>query len=156
MFSLITIFFANNICANPGFRDGLEDMPMKKPPMIRIFENLDMLEAELKLSDKQLNGIEDINLKHEKKHLTYAEKLIPAHLKVKKLSLEKPIDYKEIRNILESTSGVMIDMKIGEIKHVEEIKGLLTSKQRLKLVRLNKRRLFDRKPFRDKEMRKQR
>jgi hypothetical protein len=150
LFVFFIILFTSTIQSAPPFDRGMEDMSMGKPPIMRILENLDVLEEELKLSDQQISAIEMVNLKHEKKHLTYAETLIPSHIKVKKLTLEKPINYKEIRSILESTSETMVNMRIDSIKHMEEIKAQLTSKQRLKLKRLNKKRMFRRMPFMNK------
>ncbi len=141
IFSLFILLLSSSVYANPPFSKGPDGMS-SLPPMMRLLENADILEEELELSDKQISAIEKINLKHEKTHLTYAETLILSQLKVKRLTLENPINYKKIRNILESTSEIMINMRIGSIQHMEEIKAQLNSRQRLKLKRLNKKRRF--------------
>jgi Spy/CpxP family protein refolding chaperone len=115
---------------------GMPGMGMSGPPKIGMLKNLNLLNKKLNLSDKQLQKIDKINLKYEKTYLNCSKILVPKHLEIKLLTLEEPINYKKVRQTIESTTPIMIDFKIAGIKHFAEIKNTLTTKQKLKLKQM--------------------
>ena len=61
------------------------------------FFQLNNLQKDLKLTDKQINQINKINLKYKKIFLEYEEKITPNMIKVKRLTIEKNVNYDEVR-----------------------------------------------------------
>ncbi len=134
------LFVFTNSYAMPGMEPGPQnnfmDAPPDKPPMMFIMRNIDIMNQELKLNDKQISEFETINLKYEKIYLTNLKLLAPLQIEIKKLSLELNPNYEKIKQLMKKTAPLIINLEIAKIKHFHEIQTILNSRQRLIINRL--------------------
>lgn len=97
------------------------------------FGDPEHMKKEIGLSNKQIEKIEEINLKFQKQLLEEREKMQPKRLELRKLLLEEKIDLEKVEKLLKEISEVEAEIRLARIKHRIEIEGLLTEKQKKKM-----------------------
>ena len=79
----------------------------------------------LKLTEKQITKIGYINEKYKTRLITYRDKLFPKKQRLRKLLLNKKINFGRLKNILKSISNIEIEIRLIKIKQRLEIEKIL-------------------------------
>ena len=92
----------------------------------------------LDLNETQLTKLEAINAKFKLKHDDISASIRPLKERVRTLKMKDNPDFREIRQTLRELSPLHLDMQMAFIKQHDEIKQILSKKQRAKLKKLKK------------------
>jgi len=133
---LLLAIFSSVSMAFPGPMGAKKHRPMPEPSVVAVFQNLDRLQDELNLTNKQVDEIHRINKKYDIKGLSHSEVLVAARVKVKRLSMEDDVNFAEIRKTLENSSKALVDMRMDQIHHKVAVRDVLNPKQRAKLKQI--------------------
>jgi len=94
------------------------------------FENIKFMKNKLKLSEKQIDKIININKKYRAKHIKKREKINPLKREIKKSLQVKKINFKKVKQLLTKISSLNVEIRMNMIKHRIEIEQILTTKQK--------------------------
>ncbi len=103
----------------------------RRGPM--FFGNLEHMQKELGLTEKQVDSISDINIAYKKKHLDLKEKLAPKRVKLQKLLIEEKVDLTKVKKLLKEIGEIQTEKRILMIKQHLDIEKVLTKVQRKKM-----------------------
>jgi len=91
------------------------------------------MKERLKLTEKQIEEIGEINKNYEKEYLKYRELNAPKKIKLKRLLLEDNVDLKEVKNTLKAISDNNVEIRLLRIRQRLDIEKKLTPEQRNRL-----------------------
>jgi Spy/CpxP family protein refolding chaperone len=144
IFSVIILFavdgFAQPFQGKSEIRDRMNLSPA------RILRVLKANQEELKITDEQLNAIEDLTYSFEKKRIETKSETSEQRLELRKLMQDREnLDYAKLREALSKASEHRHDMMIAGLKLKDEIDKILTSEQKEALKSMRQERFKDRR-----------
>lgn len=148
VFSVVFLFIASSFAQS--FRGMRRREGLMKQVPTRILFVLKAKQKELKITDSQLEKIENLVFSFEEKMIQMKSHSSLQRLELRKLLLDREnLDYEKIRAALSKASNSKQNIFIERLKMREEIQSMLTPEQReaMKAMRkdqLRKRRLFQR------------
>lgn len=148
IFSVALLFIASSFAQS--FRGMRKREGLMKQVPTRILFVLKAKQKELKITDHQLEKIENLVFSFEEKMIQMKSHSSLQRLELRKLLLDREnLDYEKIRAALSKASNSKQNIFIERLKMREEIQSMLTPEQReaMKAMRkdqLRKRRLFQR------------
>lgn len=84
----------------------------------------------LKLSDTQVQAIENLNKSFKEKYQVNNEKIKPLEARVRELEQAGSVDYAAMEPLLKEISETRAMVRLDKIKHQNELLGLLTPEQK--------------------------
>jgi len=114
-------------------------MAMRSP--MRMIAVLKARQAELKITDAQLDKIENLMYAFQKKQIKVQSEAGLLRLEMRKLMQDQGSrDYAKIKAFMEKSSGIRQDMAIERMKHQDEVLSVLTPEQQqaVKALRLQR------------------
>ena len=147
----VAAFAASSLAQPPRFmrRDG--KFWERSPARILWF--LEAKKDELKITDNQIEKIQNLDFSFEEKMIQMRNQISLERLNLRKLMQEKEnLDYEKIKAVLSKTSSTKDEMFIERLKLRRDILGILTPEQQEAVNNAIKERLHERRIFRGREM----
>lgn len=148
-------FFTRNIFMPPPdemFSEGYRGRPVMHPrgnPYGREFCNPEFMRNKLALDEKQIEGVEELNIRFDKEYNKYHKELFPLRNKLRKILKNSNPDMKEVRETLKQMSDIELEIRILRISQGAEISKIIPQN---KMKRLHhERRMMYREKFNERK-----
>ncbi len=147
VFSLVcTVAFAQKAGPRGGEPKGMKG-DMKGCPQMMDYGmmglmDIDALKQKLKLTDEQVKKINELKLNHKKEMLKYEEALAPKNIRVKRLLLDDPVNFEEVKALIMDIAKTQGEMHVEKLKYRLDFEQILTPEQRVTFKTMHKGRMM--------------
>jgi Spy/CpxP family protein refolding chaperone len=133
--------FAQGKGPRGGEPKGMKGCLMMEFGMMGLMD-IDALKQQLKLTDDQVKKINGLNLDHKKEMLKYEEALAPKNIRIKRLLLDDPVNFEEVKALIMDIAKTEGEMHVEKVKYRLDFEQILTPEQRIAFKTMRKGRMM--------------